>query len=31
MDYKIMHKDKIIALANENGISEIIDKSLCPA
>ena len=31
MDYKIMHKDKVIALANENGISEIIDKSLCPA
>lgn len=31
MDYKIMHKEKVIALANENGISEIIDKSLCPA
>lgn len=31
MDYKIMHEDKIIALANENGIYEIIDKSLCPA
>ncbi len=31
MDYKIMHKDKIIALANGNGIYEIIDKSLCPA
>ena len=25
-----MHKDKVIALANENGISRIIDKSLCP-
>lgn len=31
MDYKIMHKDNVIAIANENGISEIIDKSLCPA
>lgn len=31
MDYKIMHKDKIIALANETGLYEIIDKSLCPA
>lgn len=31
MDYKIMHKDKVVALANENGISEIIDRSLCPA
>jgi hypothetical protein len=31
MDYKIMHKDSVVALANENGITEIIDKSLCPA
>lgn len=31
MDYKIMHKDKVVALANENGITEIIDQSLCPA
>jgi len=31
MDYKVMHKGKVIALANENGISGIIDKSLCPA
>jgi len=31
MDYKIMHKDRVIAFANENGIYEIIEKSLCPA
>ncbi len=31
MDYKIMHKKKAVALANENGITEIIDRSLCPA
>ena len=31
MNYKIMHKNKIIALADENGINEIINKSLCPA
>ena len=31
MDYKVMHKGKVIALANENDISGIIDKSLCPA
>ena len=31
MDYKIMHKDSVVALANENGITEIIEKSLCPA
>ena len=26
-----MHRDKIIAFADENGITEIIDKALCPA
>ncbi|MBP7187392.1 MAG: hypothetical protein KBA55_11645 [Ruminococcus sp.] len=31
MNYKIMHKSDIIALADENGINEIINKSLCPA
>ena len=31
MGYKVMHRDKIIALADENGISEILDKALCPA
>lgn len=30
MTYKIMHKDKVIALADDNGVTEIIDKSLCP-
>ncbi|MBR6984093.1 MAG: hypothetical protein IKH75_11320 [Ruminococcus sp.] len=31
MNYIIMHKSDIIALADENGINEIINKSLCPA
>jgi hypothetical protein len=31
MGYKIMHRDKVIALADENGITEIIDKAFCPA
>lgn len=31
MDYKVMHKDKVIAFANENGIYELTDKKLCPA
>ena len=31
MNYKIMHKDKVIALADENGITEIIERPLCPA
>jgi hypothetical protein len=30
MDYKIMHKDKIIALGSVNRISKIIEESLCP-
>lgn len=28
--YKIMHQEKIIALANESEITEIMEKSLCP-
>lgn len=28
--YKIMHKDDVIALADENCITEIINRSLCP-
>jgi hypothetical protein len=31
MEYKIMHKDNVVALADENGITELIDRSLCPA
>ena len=31
MDYKIMHKDSVVALVSENRIAEIIIKSLCPA
>ena len=31
MGYKIMHRDKVIALADENGITEIIYKAFCPA
>lgn len=31
MVYKIMHKDRIIALADENGLTEFIDKAKCPA
>ncbi|MCR4888821.1 MAG: hypothetical protein K5979_06555 [Ruminococcus sp.] len=30
MDYKIMHKDKLIALGSGNRIYEIIEESLCP-
>lgn len=30
MDYKIMHKDIIIAIVSGNRISEIIKASLCP-
>ena len=30
MDYKIMHKDKVVALVSGNRITEIIIKSLCP-
>lgn len=30
MEYKIMHQNNLIALADENGITEIINKSLCP-
>ena len=31
MNYTIMHRDKAIAFADENGISEIIIPELCPA
>ncbi|MDD6059753.1 MAG: hypothetical protein PUB97_05125 [Ruminococcus sp.] len=31
MVYKIMHKDRIIAIADENGLTEFIDKAKCPA
>ena len=31
MGYKVMHRDKVIALADENCITEIVDKALCPA
>lgn len=30
MDYKIMHKYKVVALVSGNRITEIIIKSLCP-
>ena len=31
MGYKIMHRDKLIALADNSGITELIEKSLCPS
>lgn len=31
MEYKIMHKDRVISLADDNGITEIVNKELCPA
>lgn len=31
MNYHIMHKDEIIALADDNGITHILKKELCPA
>lgn len=31
MGYKIMHRNKLIALADKSGITELIEKSLCPS
>ena len=31
MGYKVMQRNRVIALADENSITEIVDKALCPA